>query len=58
MTDSDRDPPRDNQSQPRPSKLGAGPEIDAGRAKTPTEKDLRRVQGQYDPDSDSFDPRK
>ena len=56
MTDRDRGPPRDNQSPPRPSKAGAGPEIDAGPAKTPT--DLRRVQGQYDPDSDSFDPKK
>ena len=41
-----------------PSKAAAGRDIDAGRAKTQTEKDLRRVQSQYDPDSDSFDPKK
>ena len=58
MGDSERDPPRDDQSEPRRSKPGAGADIDAGRTKTQTEKDLRRVQGQYDPDSDSFDPTK
>jgi hypothetical protein len=40
--------------QPPASKAGAGPDIDRGRAKTRTEKDLRRVQDQYDPDTDSF----
>lgn len=36
-----------------PSKAAAGP--DAGHTKTQTAKDLRRVQGQYGADSDSFD---
>ena len=57
MASTDHAPPRDKR-QPRPSKAGAGPDIDAGQTKTQTEKDLRRVQGQYDPDTDSFDPKK
>ena len=48
---SDRDP---DDVQPPPSKGGAGPDLDEGRDKTQTEKDLRRVQGQHDPDTDSF----
>jgi hypothetical protein len=44
--------------QPAPSKPGAGPDIDAGRRKTKTEKDLRRLEAQYDPRKDSFDPEK
>ena len=48
---SDRD---DDDDQPPPSKGGAGPDVDEGRHKTQTEKDLRRVQGQHDPDADSF----
>jgi hypothetical protein len=43
---------------PIPSKAGVGPDIDVGRVKTKTEKDLRRVKGEYDPDSESFDPTK
>ena len=56
MASTDRALPRDKR-QPRPSKPGAGPDIDAGRTKTQTEKDLRRVQGQY-AKTDSFDPKK
>ena len=48
---SDRDP---DDAQPPPSKGGAGLDVDEGRPKTQTEKDLRRVQGQHDPDTDSF----
>lgn len=48
---SDRD--RDD-TQPPPSKGGAGPDVDKGRHKTETEKNLRLVQGQHDPDTDSF----
>ena len=44
--------------QPPPSKGGAGPDIDEGRSKTKTEKDLRKVQEQYDPAQDRFDPKK
>lgn len=40
--------------QPAPSRAGAGPDVDRGRIKTKTEKDLRRVQGTYDPESGSF----
>ena len=47
-----------NPPPPIPTKSGAGPDIDAGRIKTQTEKDLRRVQRQYDADTDSFDPQK
>ena len=47
----DKDP---DDAQPSPSKGGAGPDVDEGRNKTQTEKDLRRVQEQYDPDTDSF----
>ena len=57
MANTDRTPPPDKRQQ-RPSKAGTGPDIDAGRRKMQTEKDLRRVQGQYDPDTDSFDPKK
>ena len=39
----------------QPSKAGAGPDVDAGRRKTRTEKDLRCVQSQYDAEIDSFD---
>ena len=42
-------------AQPAPSKAGAGPDVDVGRRKTRTEKDLRRVQSQYDAESDSFE---
>ena len=41
-----------------PSKRGAGPDIDKGRSKTKTEKDLRKVQEQYDAENDRFDPKK
>jgi hypothetical protein len=51
----DKDP---DHVQPPPSKAGKGPDIDAGRTKTQTEKDLRRVQSQYDPETESFDPKK
>jgi hypothetical protein len=47
----DRDP---EDAQPPPSKGGAGPNVDDGRRKTQTESDLRHVQRQYDPASDSF----
>jgi hypothetical protein len=57
MTDSDRDPPRDERSRPRRLKGDAGPDIYAGRAETQTEKDLRRVEGHYDPESVAFDPK-
>jgi hypothetical protein len=40
--------------QPDPSRAGAGPNVDQGRVKTKTERDLRRVQSTYDPESDSF----
>ena len=52
--DSERDAPR-HHPPPIPSKAGLGPDNDAGRVKTQTEKDLRRVEGQYDPDTDSFE---
>ena len=48
---ADRDP---EDVQPAPSKAGGGPDVDAGRKKTKTERDLRRVQESYDPDTDSF----
>ena len=48
----DREPDRGR--QPPPSKGGAGPDIDEGRHTTKTERDLRRVQGQYDPETGSF----
>ena len=48
---SDRDP---DAVQPPPSQGGVGPDVDQGRNKTQTEKDLRRVQAQHDPDTDSF----
>jgi hypothetical protein len=37
-----------------PSRAGAGPDVDQGRIKTKTEKDLRRVQSKHNPKSDSF----
>ena len=40
---------------PIPSKAGVGPDIDTGRIKTKTEKDLRQVEGQYDSDSGRFE---
>jgi hypothetical protein len=46
---SDRDP-----NEGRPSPAGVGPDIDSGRTKTQTEKDLRKVQSQYDPENDDF----
>jgi hypothetical protein len=52
-SDEEHDRPR-RQPPPIPSKASVGPDIDAGRVKTQTEKDLRRVEGQYDPDTDSF----
>ncbi len=55
--DEEEDLPRHN-PPPIPSKGGTGPDIDASRTKTRTEQDLRRVQDQYDPDSDSFNPEK
>lgn len=44
--------------QPPPSWAGKGPDVDAGRRRTDTERDLRRVQSQYDPETDSFDEHK
>jgi len=44
--------------QPPPAKGGAGPDIDDGRSKTKTEKDLRKVQGQYDAPNGRFEPKK
>ena len=52
--DNERDAPR-HHPPPIPSKASVGPDIDAGRVKTQTEKDLRRVESQYDPDTDSFE---
>jgi hypothetical protein len=40
--------------QPAPSTAGAGPDVNRGRIKTKTEKDLRRVQSNHDPKTDSF----
>lgn len=57
MSDSTKEPRRSGE-QPPPSKAGAGPDIDSGRRKTQTEKDLRRVQSQYDPKHDRFDSKK
>ena len=48
----DREP--DAGQLPPPSKSGAGPSVDEGRHTTKTESDLRRVQGQDDPDTESF----
>jgi hypothetical protein len=54
----------DEEQEPRHSppsiaaKDVAGPDIDAGREKTQTEKDLRRVESLYDAESDSFKPEK
>ena len=55
--DEEEDWTRD-QPPPIPSKAGAGPELDEGRHKTQTEKALRRVEGQYDPETDRFAPEK
>lgn len=55
---SEREERRREGEQPPPSKGGAGPSIDEGREKTQTEKDLRRVQSQYDPKHNRFDPKK
>jgi hypothetical protein len=52
--DNERHAPR-HHPPPIPSKAGVGPDNDTGRVKTQTEKDLRRVEGQYDPDTDSFE---
>jgi hypothetical protein len=51
--------PRDRHdgAQPPASTAGAGPDIDRGRRKTKAEKDLRKVQGEYDPSTDSFKPK-
>jgi hypothetical protein len=49
---------RSKDAQPPPSKAGAGPDIDAGRRKTRTEKNLRKVASQYDPENNRFDPDK
>jgi hypothetical protein len=43
-----------NDAQPRSSCAGAGPDVDHGRTKTDTKKDLRRVQSMYDPESGGF----
>ena len=40
--------------QPASPRAGAGPDVNQGRIKTKTEKDLRRVQSTHDPESDSF----
>lgn len=40
--------------QPPPSWAGAGPDVHAGKETTKTERDLRKVQSQYDPATDSF----
>lgn len=39
-------------------KAGAGPSMNEGRRNTKAEKDLRRIQSQYDPQRDRFDPEK
>ncbi len=44
--------------QPPPSWAGAGPDIDEGKTMTQTERDIRRVQSQYDPETDSFNDNK
>ena len=48
---ADRD---SDDEQPIPSKSGRGRDADEGRKKTKTERDLRRVQESYDPDTNSF----
>ena len=40
--------------QPAQPRAGTGPDVDQGRIKTKTEKDLRRVQSKHDPKSYSF----
>ena len=59
LWDADNEPPTEPDSEPqsRASKAGAGRDGGEGRFKTQTEKDLRRVQGQYNPSADRFDPR-
>jgi hypothetical protein len=55
----EQDLSRDNGGAPPiPSQSGAGPNPDEGRYKSKTEKDLRRVEAQYDPTTDSFNARK
>ena len=46
---SDRDP-----DDVQPTLAGRGPDIDKGRIRTQTEKDLRKVQSQYDPEREEF----
>ena len=58
MSGSDHSALKARGEQPAPSKAGAGPDIDVGRRKTKTEKDLRRVEAQYDPRKGRFDPKK
>jgi hypothetical protein len=41
-------------ARPARSQTGVGPDVDEGRNKSETEKDLRRVQSTHDPASDSF----
>ena len=45
---------RDHDDAHHPRKAPAAPDVDEGRSKTPREKDLWRVQGQHDSDTDSF----
>ncbi len=49
---SDRDPDE------APPPAGRGPDIDKRRIKTQPEKDLRKVQSQYDPKRGEFRPDK
>lgn len=46
---------RNTSHDARPSKEGVGRNVDDGRHKTKTEKDLRRVQSQYEPKKNAFD---
>ena len=48
----------DDRSDPPAPKSGRGPDVDAGRHQTKTEKDLRRVQSRHSPERDRFDPGK
>ena len=58
MSERENTGKRHEGEQPEPSKAGKGPSVDVGRRQTQTEKDLRRVQSQYDPKHDRFDPNK
>jgi hypothetical protein len=58
MNEPEKVQKRRDGEQPPPSKAGKGPSIDAGREQTQTEKDLRRVQSQYDAKHNRFDPNK